>query len=72
MSLNRRLRVLEGRLPAPEPEDRSEVRAWIRKSLDQIVKLRRGQLGPEEEAEVRALIAAVERRREERRGEGGS
>ena len=71
MSLNRRLRVLEGNIQ-PEPEDRSEVRAWMRESLGQIAKLRRGELGPEEESEVRALIAAIEKKRAAVRGEGRS
>lgn len=69
MSLNRRLRVLEGNIQ-PEPEDRSEVRAWMRESLARIAAYRRGELGPEEAAKVEALKVAVERQREERRGEG--
>ena len=70
MSIRRRLEVLEDRVPAPEPSDRSEAREWMRESLDRIAAHRRGELGPEEAAEVEALIAAVERRMAERRGEG--
>ena len=40
------------------------------KSLDRIAAYRRGELDPEEAAKVEALKVAVERQREERRGEG--
>ncbi len=72
MSIRRRLEVLEGRTPAPEPSGRSEAREWMRESLDRIAAYRRGKLGPEEAAEVEALKAAVERRMAESRGEGRS
>jgi hypothetical protein len=42
----------------------------MREHLEQVARLRRGELGPEEEAEVEAMNAAVERRRREIRGEG--
>jgi hypothetical protein len=38
--------------------------------LDQMARLKRGELGPEEAAEVEAYTAAVERRFASRRGEG--
>ena len=65
-SLERRLEVLEDRVPARQPErsDRSEVRTRMRESLGRIAAYRRGELGPEEAAEVEAHIAAVERRGE--------
>jgi hypothetical protein len=39
--------------------------------LDRVAALRRGELGPEEAAEVEALNAAFEGRLAQRRGEGG-
>lgn len=72
MSIRRRLKVLECRMPAPEPPNRSEARQWMKESLDRIAKARRGNLREEETAEVEALTAAIERRMAEIRGEGTS
>ena len=71
-SIRRRLEVLENHIPAPEPPGRSEAREWMRESLGRIARTRRGELDPEETAEVEALIAAIERRMAERRVEGTS
>jgi hypothetical protein len=38
--------------------------------LDRLARLKRGQLGPEEAAEVEAVHAAIESRRAQIRGEG--
>jgi hypothetical protein len=71
VSIRRRLKALEAHSPDPEPSDRSEVRARMKESLDRIARLRRGELDPEEAAEVEREAAAVERRMAQRRGEGG-
>jgi hypothetical protein len=70
-SLERRLEVLEDRIPAPEGErqDRSEARERIRENLDRIAYLRRSD-GPEAVAELEAFRVAVERQIAKRRGEG--
>ena len=67
-NLQRRLEVLEGR--TPEPVDRTEVRKWMRESLDRIATLRRGD-SPEDRAELEAFREAVESEKVKRRGEGG-
>ena len=73
MSLDRRLEALEERamprqrVPEAKP---SEGRRRMVEHLDQMAKLKRGELGPEEAAEVEALTAAVARRFASRRGEG--
>ena len=72
MSIRRRLEVLEGRTPAPEPSGRSEAREWMRESLGRIARARRGELDPEEAAEVEAHVADIKRRMAESRGEGRS
>ena len=74
MSLDRRLEALEERamprqrVPEAKP---SEARRRMVEHLDQMAKLKRGELGPEEAAEVEALTAAVTRRFAARRGEDG-
>ena len=74
MSLERRLKVLEARaMPsrdAPESEP-SDARRRMVKHLDRLAALRRGELGPEEAAEVEAANHAIEARLAEPRGEGG-
>lgn len=72
MSIRRRLEVLEGRTPAPDPPDRSEAREWMREALGRIARARRGELDPEEAVEVEAHVADIKRLMAERRGEGGS
>ena len=71
-SVRRRLEVLEDRMPLPKPPGRTEAQARMRAYLDQVARLRRGELSEEEEAEVEAESVAVERRLAEIRGEGGS
>lgn len=66
-SVRRRLERLEGRIP--KPASGSEAREHMREHLDRVARLRRGELDAEEEAEVRAASAAVERRMAEVRGE---
>ena len=44
----------------------------MKESLGRIAACRRGELGPEEAAEVEAEIAVVKRAIAKRRGEGGS
>ena len=68
MSIRRRLEVLEGRVQ-PEPEDRSEVRKWMRESLSYIAKLRRSDT-PEAKAELEAFSEDMKRQIASRRGEG--
>lgn len=72
MSVRRRLKALEDRIPAkqPEPPGRSEARQWMKEHLDRIAKARRGNLSEEEVAEVEAVNAAIQRRMAEIRGEG--
>ena len=72
MSMRRRLENLEGRTKLRQrvPEDSSEGRARMVEHLHQLARLKRGELGPEEAAEVEAYTAAVERRFASRRGEG--
>ena len=71
-NVRRRLEVLEERYPLPKPPGRTEAQARMRAHLDQVARLRRGELSEEEAAEVEAVSAAVERRLAEIRGEGGS
>ena len=70
----RRIEALERRARerAPETSGRGEARERMREHLDRLVALRRGELSEEEEAEVRAVDAAIRRRMAEMRGEGGS
>ena len=73
MSLERRLEALEARtMPgrnAPEAKP-SDARRRMVEHLDRLAALRRGELGPEEAAEVEAYTAAVKGRFASRRGEG--
>ena len=68
MSIRRRLEVLEGNMQ-PEPEDRSEIRKWMRESLSYIAELRRSDT-PEAKAELEAFREDMERQIARRRGEG--
>lgn len=72
MTVKRRLERLEDRIPAPEPPGRSEARGRMRDHLGRVARLRRGELSAEEEAEVRTMSEAVQRRIAESRGEGRS
>ena len=74
MSTRRRLEALEARTlssqDAPEAKS-SDARRRMVEHLDRLARLKRGDLGPEEAAEVEASSAAIEARRTELRGEGG-
>jgi cytochrome c556 len=74
VSTKRRLEALEARaMPSQEaPEAKpSEARRRMIEHLDRFAALRRGELGPEEAAEVEAANAAIEARMAQIRGEGG-
>jgi hypothetical protein len=73
VSARRRLEALEGRARLHQcvSEDSTRARERMVEHLDQMAKLKRGELGPEEAAEVEAYTAAVTRRFAARRGEGG-
>jgi hypothetical protein len=77
VSMRRRLKTLEERAMTrrlvPEAKlPRSDARRYMREHLAQVAALRRGELGPEEAAEVEAANAAFESRRARIRGEGAS
>ena len=74
MSTRRRLEALEARaMPSGDAPDakRSDVRRRMVEHLDRMASLKRGELGPEEAAEVEAANAAFEARLAQMRGEGG-
>lgn len=68
-SIHGRLEKLETR--APRPRSRPGARARMIEHLRRVAALRRGELGPEEAAEVEATSAAMEKRMAQMRGEGG-
>ena len=71
----KRIRDLERRalgLAAGPSSGRSEAMERLVEHLGLLAALRRGELSEEEEAEVRAVDAAIRRRMAEMRGEGGS
>jgi hypothetical protein len=73
VSTRRRLEALEARAMSSRdvPDAKhSDARRRMVEHLDRIAALRRGELGPEEAAEVEAMSAAAERRFASRRGEG--
>jgi hypothetical protein len=75
VSMRRRLEALEERaMPSqqvPEAEPRqSDARRRMLERLDLVAALRRGELGPEEAAEVEAANAVFESRLAQIRGEG--
>jgi hypothetical protein len=76
VSVKRRVRSLEERAMSrrcvPETKQRqSDARRYMTEYLRRLALLRRGELGPEEAAEVESLNAAFEGRRRRIRGEGG-
>jgi hypothetical protein len=74
VSVRRRLEALEERVRwhVPEAELRhSDARRRMTEHLERVAALRRGELGPEEAAEVEAVNAAFEDRLARIRGEGG-
>jgi hypothetical protein len=76
VSVKRRVRSLEERamsrrhVPEAEPHQ-SDARRRMREHLARVAALRRGELGPEEAAEVEAVNAAFKDRLARIRGEGG-
>jgi len=58
-SVRRRLEALEERIPLPKPPDRTEARARMKARLDQVAKLRRGELSDQETAELEAVRTAL-------------
>ena len=75
MSLERRLDLLEERVMprhhVPEAEPRqSDARRRMTEHLGRVAALRKGELGPEEAAEVEAINAAFEGRLARIQGEG--
>jgi hypothetical protein len=77
VSVQRRVSVLEERamrrrrVPEPMPRQ-SDARRRMTEHLGLVARLRRGELGPEEAAEVESLHVALERRRARIWGEGAS
>jgi hypothetical protein len=75
VSVQRRVSVLEERamrrrrVPEPMPRQ-SDARRRMTEHLDRMARLKRGELGPEEAAEVEAANAAFEARLAQMRGEG--
>lgn len=66
MSVRRRLEALEAHTP-PAPRSSDACRRMT-EHLDRLAALRRGELGPDEAAEVRATNAALQERLASRRG----
>jgi hypothetical protein len=77
VSMRRRLEALEERViprqhvPEAKPHQ-SDARRHMTEHLRRLALLRRGELGPEEAAEVEAANAAFESRLARIRGEGAS
>jgi hypothetical protein len=75
VSVRRRLEALEGRaMPRQHISEaepcHSDARRHLMEHLDRVAALRRGELGPEEAAEVEATTAAIRSRARWLRGEG--
>jgi hypothetical protein len=75
VSMRRRLEDLEGRakrwrVPEHPSDARGFARQRMREHLEQVARLRRGELDPEEAAEVEAMNAALESRLAQIRGGG--
>jgi len=74
LSLERRLELLEDRAKrfvAEAKGHQSDARRHMREHLARVAALRRGELGPEEAAEVEAFNVAFKGRLARIRGEGG-
>jgi hypothetical protein len=73
VSVRRRLETLEGRVKFRRraPEGSRQARARIVEHLGRVAALRRGEVGPEEAAEVESVNAAFESRLAQIRGEDG-
>lgn len=70
MSLQRRLEDLERHRLRSRNREPSEARGQMVEHLDRVAALRRGELGPEEAAEVETMSMALEDRMASRRGVG--
>ena len=75
MTMRRRLEALEERaMPRRHVREaelrQSDARRHMREHLARVAALRRGELGPDEAAEVEAVSAAIKRRLAQIRGEG--
>jgi hypothetical protein len=73
--LQRRLRSLEAAKLVPPPRPPSRARERMREHLDRVAAMRRGELEPEQAADVEAESDALRRRLAQSRGyrgEGGS
>jgi hypothetical protein len=72
VSVRRRLEALEGQAQFRRriPEGSPQAREGMVEHLAQVRRLRRGELDPEEAAEVEAMNALLQRRLASRRGEG--
>jgi hypothetical protein len=72
VSVRRRLEALEGQAQfRPRvPEGSREARERMVEHLERVAALRRGELDPEEAAEVEAITTAVQARLASRWGEG--
>jgi len=68
--LERRLKSLEAAKLVPPPRPPSRARERMREHLGRVAAMRRGELGPEQAADVEAVSAALERRLAASRGEG--
>jgi hypothetical protein len=68
--MRHRLESLEDRARHNVAGRSSGARHYMREHLEQVARLRRGELGPEEVAEVEAKNDAVESRLAQIRGEG--
>jgi hypothetical protein len=74
VNLQRRLELLEDRAKRHVAEAKghhSDARRHMREHLGRAAAQRRGELGPEEAAEVEAVNAAFKSRLAQIRGEGG-
>jgi cytochrome c556 len=74
VSVRSRLEALEAQaIPSRDAPDakRSYARRLMVEHLDRMARLKRGELGPEEAAEVKTANAAFEARLAQMRGEGG-
>lgn len=71
-NISQRLEALEQRTGRRPPASSSWAREHMKEHLDRIAASRRGELTQEEEAEVEAASAAIQRRMAEIGGEGAS
>ena len=70
MGLSRRLEALEGQVLRRAPEGSPDTRRRMKEHLDRIAELRRGDATVENNAELKAMSAAIRGRLAAIRGEG--